>query len=260
LLACCGRLNFGYPIVPCEEISASASALVNDVCYTRHDTPTSWLIASGTCYALGGYSVTIMSSAENDALATLPVTTPAWFGMRSKDQANTWEWNTGEPLVYANWAQGQPMYCGATAETASLYLADGTWSSACVTEGHPFLCEIPPWLVDEETHHAYRTYWGAEDWFGAANACRGFGGHLATITSLAEQRFVSQIIFPDSWIGASAPDGVSYAWETGEPFSFAAWIAGEPNPGGMECVTVTAAQVWQPVACSDPHAALCEIE
>jgi len=75
----------------------------------------------------------------------------------------------------------------------------------------------------------------------AARTFSGINGHLATITSEAEQQFlVSHISLntaagPDAWIGGFQPPGVAsprqrWTWITGEPFDdFTAWRAGEPN-------------------------------
>ncbi len=85
------------------------------------------------------------------------------------------------------------------------------------------------------------------DWNQARNHSESLGGHLATITSSAEDAFVravaSQSIafdyFVGPWLGgfqdSEAKDYVEPAggwrWVTGEPW-FAGWYAGEPNDGG----------------------------
>jgi hypothetical protein len=71
------------------------------------------------------------------------------------------------------------------------------------------------------------------------------GGHLASLTSAAENQFVYErsiatpggwIRLPNwhfgPWIGArrSTPGSPSFIWETGEPFEFTAWM-----PGGSNC-------------------------
>lgn len=87
-------------------------------------------------------------------------------------------------------------------------------------------------------------------WFAANAAAAEAGGHLATITSLAENDFVfRQLVnspefwtdlFAGSccswgpWIGGFQPDGSvepsdNWQWVTGEPFEFTMWRAGEPN-------------------------------
>lgn len=79
----------------------------------------------------------------------------------------------------------------------------------------------------------------------AATAAMGGGWHLATITSADEHAFVvANLLAPITgasdprahyWIGANdvANEG-SFAWVTGEAFSFTAWWGGEPNNAGDE--------------------------
>lgn len=76
----------------------------------------------------------------------------------------------------------------------------------------------------------------------AAVAAMGGGWHLATITTAAENTFVETTVLGAGaadrshyWIGATdaAVEG-TFAWVTGEPFSFADWGGGEPNNLGNE--------------------------
>ena len=77
---------------------------------------------------------------------------------------------------------------------------------------------------------AFRTYLGKH-------------GHLVTITSAAEQNFITSTFpqaFTTSWIGAyqdtTAPDysepAGGFRWVTGEPMTYTAWAPGEPDNGG----------------------------
>lgn len=89
-------------------------------------------------------------------------------------------------------------------------------------------------------------------WSDAQAAAAAAGGHLATITSAAEDDFVWSIasrtelwtvVTQPAWTGAKGPwlglkqapgntvPWQGWAWVTGEPFEFAAWSGGEPNDG-----------------------------
>jgi hypothetical protein len=76
----------------------------------------------------------------------------------------------------------------------------------------------------------------------------GYRGHLATVTSAAENQFVSGYLSASgspnpAWIGGyqdttapdyREPDG-GWRWVTGEPWSYTSWRSGEPsNSGGAE--------------------------
>jgi hypothetical protein len=78
-------------------------------------------------------------------------------------------------------------------------------------------------------------------WTGADEAARAMGGHLATISSQAENEFVFSLLGGRDliWIGGRQPAGApepagNWGWITGEPFDFTAWAAGQPNNDGDE--------------------------
>jgi hypothetical protein len=63
---------------------------------------------------------------------------------------------------------------------------------------------------------------------------KGMPGHLATITSVAENQFlIARFPGDDGWLGGlqaagSAPDA-GWRWVTGEKWRYTHWIPGEPN-------------------------------
>lgn len=93
---------------------------------------------------------------------------------------------------------------------------------------------------------------GGLDWETAASDAenrifRGQPGHLATIGSGEEDRFIRSLgVFDHGlWIGgfqsegSSEPDG-GWQWITGEPFEYTNWGEVEPNDDGDEaCIEVT---------------------
>jgi len=84
-------------------------------------------------------------------------------------------------------------------------------------------------------------------WTQAEADAQALGGHLATITSAAENNFVFSLIDypqywyeldPDHnygpWIGGlqspqSSNPAINWTWVTGEPFVYSDWAPGEPN-------------------------------
>ncbi len=69
-----------------------------------------------------------------------------------------------------------------------------------------------------------KTWQQAKDW------AIGLGAHLATLTSEAENNFLTG---PEAWIGLTdeAVEG-TFVWVTGEPFVYSNWFPGNPNNGG----------------------------
>jgi len=82
-------------------------------------------------------------------------------------------------------------------------------------------------------------------WDAAEEYCEGRGGHLATITSAAEQRFIRENLldgtedFEYCWLGGYTKDSLDdFEWITGEPFEYTNWRHGEPNFSYEKCLHV----------------------
>lgn len=81
-------------------------------------------------------------------------------------------------------------------------------------------------------NHSYQIFDESMTWEQAKEACAEKGGHLVTITSEEEQKFVEGLL--DSgmkkqyWIGAETTDGTP-VWITGEAFDYSNWDSNEPN-------------------------------
>ena len=78
---------------------------------------------------------------------------------------------------------------------------------------------------------------------------RGKRGHLATLTTEAENAFLAEKL-PDYgrwWIGAyRTKDGAAFTdrWITGEPFDYTNWWAGEPNNSGEKALEFAGNGQW----------------
>lgn len=117
-------------------------------------------------------------------------------------------------------------------------------------------------ILNSDNGHFYEaiSVSGGIDWDDAKLAAEELGGHLATLTSAAENKFIVDNFFPEAfggltqefyWLGAEQPDLDSPAadgweWVTGEPFSFTNWSSsdgGQPTDkiGGID---EDALQLW----------------
>lgn len=87
-------------------------------------------------------------------------------------------------------------------------------------------------------NHIYALYENVTTWTFANDLCVALGGHLATVTSPAENAVVTDLVQSGSddtyWLGASAPENSDkdYQWVTGESFSYSNWMSGQPSAGG----------------------------
>jgi hypothetical protein len=76
-------------------------------------------------------------------------------------------------------------------------------------------------------------------WTDAKAAAEAAGGHLATVTSAAENDFItahfSDAFYAGAWLGGFQPDGSSggpadnWHWVTGEAWDYVNWAIAEPN-------------------------------
>ncbi len=89
-----------------------------------------------------------------------------------------------------------------------------------------------------ENGHYYQMSTTLRTWDNARWAAEQMGGHLATITSPAENNFVTQLLPTEvnAWLGGFQPLGSvepngSWQWVTGEAFDYSNWNGGEPNNG-----------------------------
>lgn len=126
----------------------------------------------------------------------------------------------------------------------------------------PLKCDEP--LAAMHDGHCYfpinkRTYTVARDF------CVSLGAHLATITSAGEQEFLKTFgATDDRWIGIARAEGTpmtasSYKWITGEPVSYTAWDAMEPNFSGP-CVRMRNTGLWADQGCTNSIYGICERE
>ncbi|MCU0980806.1 MAG: hypothetical protein MUF25_16780 [Pirellulaceae bacterium] len=93
-------------------------------------------------------------------------------------------------------------------------------------------------LRNPDNGHEYQRIDMPLPWRTAKRVCEEVGGHLATVTSAAENGFICRTFATTHvcWLGATdeVEEG-KWRWVTGEPFSYTKWFAGEPsNSGGLE--------------------------
>jgi hypothetical protein len=121
-------------------------------------------------------------------------------------------------------------------------------------------------VEDTETGHVYQLVEvidGGLDWYEARAAAEaavydGMSGHLAVITSPAEQQFISEnlpgIVAPHVWLGANDEESEdTWIWVTDEPWGYAAWdyVWDEPNGGTEEnCLDISdGTNLWNDESC-----------
>ncbi|XP_045184486.2 CD209 antigen-like protein C [Mercenaria mercenaria] len=115
----------------------------------------------------------------------------------------------------------------------------------------------------------YRLIEEPMNWNEAKDHCTVLGGQLATIKSLHEQMFVSELLNQADigalvWIGASDTTAEStFVWIDGTTFSaFTYWEPGQPNNYlNQDCVELgnrNGKWLWMDSRCTDKRFSLCE--
>ena len=106
-------------------------------------------------------------------------------------------------------------------------------------------------LVASGTAYAERLQWKTEDggnghWYERVNAsvtwhqakqqAEDMGGHLATLTSDAENTYVYDNFGTSAWLGGTDEDSEgTWRWVTGEPWGYTRWHSAQPdNASGEE--------------------------
>ena len=102
------------------------------------------------------------------------------------------------------------------------------------------------WKVSEggngHWYQCLRSTTTSDSWLPAKSDAELRGGHLATITSAAENSWVYALtVSQNAWNGRGGPllgarknPSNSFYWITGEPFGYTNWLPGEPSSGLWE--------------------------
>src|SRR5262245_13147207 len=91
-----------------------------------------WQTARAYSHSFGGYLVSIGDSAEQAFLASKygSMLAPCWIGLSDAASEGVWTWDSGEPVTYTNWCQGEPNNFGGDEDYVELFTPD-TGFSGC---------------------------------------------------------------------------------------------------------------------------------
>ena len=101
------------------------------------------------------------------------------------------------------------------------------------------------------------------NWIDAEDICQSHGGHLASISNLLEQNFVSSQTKPFSserfWIGYNDRANKSnFKWFDGTSSSYQRWRPGEPAANGS-CVSMNSGSgMWSVSDCEKEFSFICK--
>lgn len=88
---------------------------------------TDWNSAQAEAESLGGNLVSINSQAEQDWLTNTFGTQRMWIGFTDRDNEGSYEWISGDPVSYTNWAPGEPNNAGGQDYAVINWNTNGQW-------------------------------------------------------------------------------------------------------------------------------------
>ncbi len=232
-----------------KDAGASAFTSYNEHYYELYDYPTSWYDAKEFCESHGGHLVTITSAQENEAVSQLAkkgTKSRYYIGCTDEKTEGTFEWITGEPFAYRNFADGEP---NSTAQAVSedylfMHQSNGLWGDIINYQANPnvtgFICEydVPKLkanavtVIDERVYELYDRNYTID---AAGILADEQGGYLLSLTSAQEQTAVGNWVKANSkapYISLGATDAETegvWKWTSGEKWSYTSWLDGEPN-------------------------------
>lgn len=219
--------------------------------------PTTWANADAHARSVGAQLVTIDSQAENDFIQSFVAgrSTNVWIGLNDRLLEGEFEWSSGDPVTYVNWAPGEPNNAGAQSNEDAVELSrtNGLWNDLSESQIRWGLMEFEGRLLDridgarvisdakynEATDSTYVLI-DSGAWSVAQAWAVAHGGYLATIDSAEENAFIFDSLRDDvtdigAYIGLNDLDSEGdFVWASGDPLIYENWAPGEPNNAGDE--------------------------
>ncbi|XP_050960789.1 macrophage mannose receptor 1 isoform X1 [Labeo rohita] len=172
-----------------------------------------------------------------------------WIGLQ-KTGLDKWQWSSGEPALYLNWATGQPEGrddCGM--------MWNGKWEDLSCSDNRHSICNntnTAPIFINQTMN-----------WRDAQIYCRQNHIDLVSVRNQNENEQIQKIISdnhlskPWVWIGLFRD---SWQWSDQSNSSFTYWKSGEPNGRNNENCTVTEPKSqgeWLDMTCTSPFPFVC---
>jgi len=112
-------------------------------------------------------------------------------------------------------------------------------------------------------YNCYKFFDERKSWVLADLHCTDFGGHLVSVHSPEENKFVADLMLGsnDVWMGGAdlIKEG-EWKWSDGTPFGYTNWWYNGPNNDGEEdCVSLMMGKTWNDQPCDRKNKFICKI-
>ncbi|XP_058628855.1 macrophage mannose receptor 1-like [Onychostoma macrolepis] len=175
-----------------------------------------------------------------------------WIGLK-KTGRDEWLWSSGEPVLYLNWAPGQP---------------DGTDYCAMMLNGkwHDYPCSNSRHFICNNTNAGLVFVNQTMNWRDAQSYCRQNHSDLASVRIQNESQQVQQFISDRQLSGSEVWIGLfrfrdSWQWSDQNNSSFRDWNIGQPNNygGNQNCTGIypDAQGRWHDLPCTSQLTFVC---
>lgn len=255
--------------------------------YTKTEMGRTWLQSRTEAAAIGAY-ITSIGTAEEDQwlFDTFSAHGHFWIGLADADFDGTWEWESGEAVVYDHWATPGIPNTDVYLDNVYGMLDENTGHWANEDDTHAanrfavLEMESPPpsgadpiqWPISQGgTGHYYEVRelpgltWNEANGYAMGLTHLGLRGHLATITTAEEDTWLRATFFDGEQSfyfggyqpsGSPEPDG-GWTWVTGEAWTFWGFATSEPTDtgGNEDCVGGWFASGWNDAECGGGSAA-----
>ncbi len=207
-------------------------------CYNYVHSPMPYFEAQEFCRSEGSSLVEIGSQLEQYFLQGL-VGDDVWIGLQMEQNGNWFQWNSGAPVEYSNWGDGEPDNQDGVEYCAELdMLINGKWSDENCDRRHEFVCERSSNQASNMSGKCYSFHREENNYTDAQVICTSEGGYLVEINSEWEQLFVYEMTNGFIWLGLNDlhKEGNWTKWNSGATVMYSNWLPSEPDNGkGVNC-------------------------
>ncbi|CAH1774399.1 unnamed protein product [Owenia fusiformis] len=119
--------------------------VLSEYCYQFITTASSWTDSRATCQDHGGDLLSINSVHEQRYIAARTVgitgSLGMWIGIHDRSEKFIWEWSSGDPVNFFNWAPGEPNNWAGTEDCGEMALFSKQWNDISCNARRYSICK-----------------------------------------------------------------------------------------------------------------------